>query len=245
MRQVSKHASDETCWIVVNGKVYDVTSYIDDHPGGAESILLNAGVDCTDEFMGVHSQEAKDLLEKFVIGTVKPGTKKPPKQPAVVLDQAAAAADPKVPLVTLQDPRERSSAELAAMLVRRYALPLAVKRRLNHDTYFMRFALPSPRHLLGLPCGKHVFLCADIGGEGVVRAYTPISGNRDPGVLEFLIKEGDVIDVKGPYGKFHYEGQGHYTLNRVPGQARYLSMISGGSGITPCYRQTNHQQFKI
>jgi hypothetical protein len=37
-------------------QVYDVTSYIDDHPGGAESILLNAGVDCTDEFMGVHSQ---------------------------------------------------------------------------------------------------------------------------------------------------------------------------------------------
>jgi hypothetical protein len=28
----------------------------------------------------------------------------------------------------------------------------------------------------------------DIGGEGVVRAYTPISGDRDPGVLEFLIK---------------------------------------------------------
>jgi cytochrome-b5 reductase len=42
----------------------------------------------------------------------------------------------------------------------RYALPLAVKQRLNHDTYFMRFALPSARHLLGLPCGKHVFLCA-------------------------------------------------------------------------------------
>lgn len=37
-------------------QVYDVTSYIDDHPGGAESILLNAGVDCTEEFMGVHSQ---------------------------------------------------------------------------------------------------------------------------------------------------------------------------------------------
>jgi hypothetical protein len=37
-------------------QVYDVTSYIDDHPGGADSILQNAGVDCTDEFMGVHSQ---------------------------------------------------------------------------------------------------------------------------------------------------------------------------------------------
>jgi hypothetical protein len=56
-------------------------------------------------------QEAKELLEKFVIGTVKPGTKKPHK-PAVVVDAAAAAAaaaaaDPNVPLVTLQDPKER------------------------------------------------------------------------------------------------------------------------------------------
>lgn len=137
MRQVSKHADDESCWIVVNGKVrpvaqhqqrlavlqrcwlfpvaapvpawtqhsrpqattalvgcrtwvclslqvppcrctqcsnnlallttnctalrtvlqvYDVTSYLDDHPGGADSILQNSGVDCTDEFMAVHSQ---------------------------------------------------------------------------------------------------------------------------------------------------------------------------------------------
>lgn len=42
----------------------------------------------------------------------------------------------------------------------RYALPLAQKQRLNHDTFFMRFVLPSPQHQLGLPCGKHVFLCA-------------------------------------------------------------------------------------
>jgi hypothetical protein len=53
-------------------------------------------------------QEAKELLEKFIIGTVKPGTKKPAKQPAVVFDlAAAAAADPSVPLVTLQSPTER------------------------------------------------------------------------------------------------------------------------------------------
>ncbi|KAF8063693.1 hypothetical protein HT031_003548 [Scenedesmus sp. PABB004] len=248
MRQVSKHASDDTCWIVVNGKVYDVTSYIDDHPGGSESILLNAGVDCTEEFMGVHSQEAKDLLKMFAIGTVKPGGKKaaaPAGAAAAAAAAARAAADPGAPPVALVDPRERVS------------LPLALKARLNHDTYFMRFALPTPAHTLGLPCGKHVFLCADIGGEAVVRAYTPVSGDRNAGVLDLLIKvywgcprfpeggkmtqhlaamkEGDTIDVKGPYGKFHYQGRGTYTLNRAPGVARYLSMVAGGSGVTPCY----------
>jgi hypothetical protein len=50
--------------------------------------------------------------------------------------------------VLLQDPKER------------YALPLAQKQQLNHDTFFMRFALPSPDFKMGLPCGKHVFLCA-------------------------------------------------------------------------------------
>jgi ferredoxin-NADP reductase len=33
-------------------------------------------------------------------------------------------------------------------------------------------------------------------------------------LLLLLLQEGDTIDVKGPYGKFHYEGQGRYTLNR-------------------------------
>jgi hypothetical protein len=42
----------------------------------------------------------------------------------------------------------------------RYALPLAVKQQLNHDTFFMRFALPGQDWAMGLPCGKHVFLCA-------------------------------------------------------------------------------------
>ena len=37
-------------------QVYDVSSYLDDHPGGCESILINAGVDATDEFNSVHSK---------------------------------------------------------------------------------------------------------------------------------------------------------------------------------------------
>lgn len=44
------------CW-----QVYDVTSYLDDHPGGSDSILQNSGVDCTDEFMAVHSQVVKGV----------------------------------------------------------------------------------------------------------------------------------------------------------------------------------------
>lgn len=58
--------------------------------------------------------------------------------------------------VLLQDPKER------------YALPLAQKQQLNHDTFFLRYALPTPEFKLGLPCGKHVFLCAGGVGSGLV-----------------------------------------------------------------------------
>jgi cytochrome b involved in lipid metabolism len=48
---------DLLCFFCV--QVYDVTSYLDDHPGGSDSIIQNAGVDCTDEFMAVHSKVGK------------------------------------------------------------------------------------------------------------------------------------------------------------------------------------------
>lgn len=37
--EISQHASQEDAWIVVNGKVYDVTKFAPDHPGGAASKL--------------------------------------------------------------------------------------------------------------------------------------------------------------------------------------------------------------
>jgi hypothetical protein len=48
-------------------------------------------------------------------------------------------------------------------------LPLAYTNQLNHDTFFMRFALPSPDFKMGLPCGKHVFLCAGVLALGKAR----------------------------------------------------------------------------
>jgi hypothetical protein len=39
-------------------------------------------------------------------------------------------------------------------------------------------------------------------------------------------------------GKFEYTGGGAYTLNRQQGRAHYMSMVAGGSGITPCWQVT-------
>jgi len=41
--EVVKHRSTSSCWIVVDDKVYDVTSYMNEHPGGAAVLLRQGG----------------------------------------------------------------------------------------------------------------------------------------------------------------------------------------------------------
>jgi L-lactate dehydrogenase (cytochrome) len=41
--EVAKHNSKNDCWIVLDSKAYDVTSFLSEHPGGAPIILKNAG----------------------------------------------------------------------------------------------------------------------------------------------------------------------------------------------------------
>jgi hypothetical protein len=49
-------------------KVYDATPFLENHPGGAESILISTGMDATDEFNGIHSSKAKAMLVDYYIG---------------------------------------------------------------------------------------------------------------------------------------------------------------------------------
>jgi len=51
---VSKHNTKDDIWVIVNGQVLDVTSFLPDHPGGEKAILLYAGRDATEEFNMLH-----------------------------------------------------------------------------------------------------------------------------------------------------------------------------------------------
>ncbi|CAH8299039.1 unnamed protein product [Eruca vesicaria subsp. sativa] len=75
LAEVSQHTSNKDCWIVIDGKVYDVTKFLDDHPGGDEVILTSTGKDATDDFEDVgHSSTAKAMLDEYYVGDIDSAT---------------------------------------------------------------------------------------------------------------------------------------------------------------------------
>jgi len=61
--EVAKHNTADDCWVILGGKVYDVTDFLDDHPGGKKAILVYAGRDATEEFEMLH---APNVLKKYL-----------------------------------------------------------------------------------------------------------------------------------------------------------------------------------
>ncbi|KAL2261764.1 hypothetical protein VTK26DRAFT_3405 [Humicola hyalothermophila] len=122
-------------------------------------------------------------------------------------------------------------------------LPLIEKTIISHNVAIYRFALPTPSTILGLPIGQHISIGADLpqpdgSTKEIVRSYTPISGDHQPGYVDLLIKSypqgniskhlatlavGQTIRVRGPKGAFVY----------TPNMVRHFGMVAGGTGITP------------
>ncbi|KAL6869507.1 NADH-cytochrome b5 reductase [Amphichorda felina] len=120
---------------------------------------------------------------------------------------------------------------------------LQEKTLISHNVAIYRFKLPSSNAILGLPIGQHISIGAPIvqpdgATKEIVRSYTPISGDHQPGFFDLLIKSypqgniskhmaslvvGQTIRVRGPKGAFVY----------TPNMVRHFGMIAGGTGITP------------
>lgn len=68
--EVSKHADAKSCWIIVGNDVYDVTSFIPNHPGGPARILKLCGTDATAMFSEQHSGDSRPqkMLTSLKIG---------------------------------------------------------------------------------------------------------------------------------------------------------------------------------
>ncbi|KAI3971566.1 hypothetical protein MKW92_043634 [Papaver armeniacum] len=75
VEEASKHNTKQDCWLILDGKVYNVTKYLDDHPGG-DDVLVNAtGRDAIEDFDFVgHSKSARELMETYLIGELDPSS---------------------------------------------------------------------------------------------------------------------------------------------------------------------------
>mmetsp|Transcript_12947 Transcript_12947/g.31707 ORF Transcript_12947/g.31707 Transcript_12947/m.31707 type:complete len:89 (-) Transcript_12947:1311-1577(-) len=69
--EVAKHNSEDSCWIVINNKVLDVTQWLKRHPGGKTVLLEIGGRDASFDFTSVgHSRGAWKEMAKYEIGTI-------------------------------------------------------------------------------------------------------------------------------------------------------------------------------
>ncbi|KAI0494281.1 hypothetical protein KFK09_024413 [Dendrobium nobile] len=70
--EISTHTSKDDCWLIIHGKVYNVTDFLEDHPGGDDVILkAAANGDATQSFEDVgHSSTATSMMEGFLIGSI-------------------------------------------------------------------------------------------------------------------------------------------------------------------------------
>ncbi|KAI9243356.1 FMN-dependent dehydrogenase-domain-containing protein [Phascolomyces articulosus] len=62
-QEVSKHNSKDDLWVILHGKVYDLTNFLSEHPGGQRIILKYGGTDATGEFSQIHPRE---IIDQFL-----------------------------------------------------------------------------------------------------------------------------------------------------------------------------------
>ncbi|KAH8889792.1 hypothetical protein GQ53DRAFT_195663 [Thozetella sp. PMI_491] len=239
--ELGKHDGAEEPWFIVNGQVYDGTKFLEGHPGGAASIIGAAGQDISEEFLAIHSENAKAMMPDYHIGMMDQASL------ALLSEAADAESEETSPRPIFLQPKAWSKAILSA------------KKVLSLDTKVFSFTLDHPGQAVGLPIGQHLMirLRDPVTREAVIRAYTPISEVTDRGVLHVLIKIycdtpsqkggkmtqaidslpiGHFVEFKGPVGKFEYLGRGRCTIGGKERQVRRFVMVCGGSGITPIFQ---------
>jgi len=239
--ELRKHDNEKAPWFVLKGEVYDGTAFLEEHPGGAQSIISAAGLDSTDEFMAIHSETAKAMMTKYHVGS---------------LDDAARTA------LTEGDTEADQSGPPSETFLNSKAWKKAIlhgKKIVSWDTRIFTYKLESPEQRLGLPVGQHLMvrLKDPATREAIIRSYTPISEINDKGYMDMLVKVyfangsskggkmstamdalpiGHFIEMKGPIGKFEYLGMGKCLIQGKERSVSNFVMICGGSGITPIYQ---------
>ncbi|OWF50101.1 cytochrome b5-like [Mizuhopecten yessoensis] len=72
-----RNNKDKSTLLIIHDNVYDVTKFLEEHPGGEEVLLEQAGKDATESFEDVgHSTDARELMSEYLIGELHESDKK-------------------------------------------------------------------------------------------------------------------------------------------------------------------------
>lgn len=90
LSEVEERNTFKSTWIIINHKIYDVTKFLEEHPGGEEVLREQAGGDATESFEDVgHSTDAREMAESFLIGELHPEDRpkiaKPPESNVITV----------------------------------------------------------------------------------------------------------------------------------------------------------------
>lgn len=77
LEEIKKHNNQDSAWVVIQGDVYDITSFAAMHPGGEKLIMKFAGGDGTEQFYSYHRHEVLEKYIKLKIGSVQGSTVPP------------------------------------------------------------------------------------------------------------------------------------------------------------------------
>lgn len=68
--EVAKHTTEDSLWCIIDHKVYDLTDFVDAHPGGSVVLAQVAGQDATTDFYNLHRQEVLQKYSDLCVGTI-------------------------------------------------------------------------------------------------------------------------------------------------------------------------------
>ncbi|EGG02808.1 uncharacterized protein MELLADRAFT_90720 [Melampsora larici-populina 98AG31] len=75
-KEVETHTTEQSAWVIIEGNVYDVTDFLEDHPGGKEILLSNCGKDSTELFQEYHTKKIlAKTAEPMKIGVIAADSK--------------------------------------------------------------------------------------------------------------------------------------------------------------------------
>ncbi|KAB5513293.1 hypothetical protein GE09DRAFT_1267342 [Coniochaeta sp. 2T2.1] len=257
--EIEKHDSENDCWIVVDGKVYDATSVLSWHPGGKSAIMNHAGQvhqETTDDFSSIHDDYGYDKLNECILG--------------VVTDKAMKLIQ--------EDAKERGQdkddGKIPSYLQKHRWLPVKLVDRhdASADTRTYTFGLPQGHDVLGLGTCQHVQIGFHMKDKMIIRSYTPTrpllpatstdtatgsrsildgsctfdltvktyfpDDNQPGGALSNIfdcIPIGEEVEIRGPTGDILYNGFGDFVIEGKQRRFERISLVLGGSGITPGY----------